>query len=117
MPCKPTLVSAVHVSGLPGFSEDHVSFACKVDFPIAVGFFIFSVLASQDICQLFTIKVHATMLSSLQWFRFSGWEFGVPKRPPTQRALDAGESARFQAFSSPQSFSPRTAFRPPPQRK
>ena len=35
----------------------------------------------------------------------------------TKRALDAGESARFQAFSTPQLFSIWTAFRRPPQRK
>ncbi len=35
----------------------------------------------------------------------------------TKRALDAGESARFQAFSPPQLFSHWTAFRRPPQRK
>jgi hypothetical protein len=35
----------------------------------------------------------------------------------TQRALDAGESARFQAFSLPQLFSQWTAFRRPPQRE
>jgi hypothetical protein len=35
----------------------------------------------------------------------------------TPRALDAGESARFQAFSTPQPFSHWTACRRPPQRK
>jgi hypothetical protein len=81
-----------------------VGFVSKVNFQVAVCLCIFSVSVSQDVCQLKRAMAHAIILSVRRWRLCAGMESYSQKRPPTQRALDAGESARFTGVFSASAF-------------
>ena len=60
-------------------------------------------LNTRSVCQssflvLVQVKGSCNNLVKMAMMPFSGSARGVPKSPPTQRALDWWESARFQAF-------------------
>jgi hypothetical protein len=93
------MVSAVHVSGLPGFFNGQVGFVSIVGFLFEVGLCIFGVFSSHDFCQLKRAMTRAIMLSIWRWSLFQDRSLAFRDAPQHSLHLTGGSLRVLEHFS------------------